>query len=435
MNKTFVILPTQLFEKTHVNNYKKEGYKFVLWEHPQYFTKYKFNKKKLILHKASMMYYYNDLKKSGFDITYKPFGVSMTKLTDYILFDPIDKIKLPGKYKFIESPNFLLDKELYKKYRKKTKHFIFYNFYMWGKQQINVIPDVKSTDKENRKSLPDNIKAPDISSNKEDAIFIKLGVDYVTNKFDDNYGNVDKFIFPVTHNTAKKWLKEFIKDKMTKFGDYQDAIHKDNSFLFHSVLSTSINIGLLNPSDIITELLKHKKKIPINSFEGYIRQLFWREYQRYCYIYYNFDNKNYFGNTKKLSKDWYNGTTEILPVDDCIKKGFNSGYLNHIERLMVVGNVMNLSQIHHNEGFKWFMEFSCDSYEWVMVQNVLDMVFFVSGGVTTRKPYVSSSNYILKMSNYKKGDWCDTWDKLYSDFVKRNTKKLYKFRYYFSGIK
>ena len=32
------------------------------------------------------------------------------------------------------------------------------------------------------------------------------------------------------------------------------------------------------------------------------------------------------------------------------------------------------------------MEFSCDSYEWVMYQNVLDMVFFVTGGKTMRKP-------------------------------------------------
>ena len=93
---------------------------------------------------------------------------------------------------------------------------------------------------------------------------------------------------------------------------------------------------------------------------------------------YDFNKVNYFGNTKKLTKAWYTGKTGSAPVDDAIVNGFNTGYLHHILRLMVVGNYMNLSGIAPKEGFKWFMEFSCDSYEWVMYQNVMDMVFFVS---------------------------------------------------------
>jgi deoxyribodipyrimidine photolyase-related protein len=95
----------------------------------------------------------------------------------------------------------------------------------------------------------------------------------------------------------------------------------------------------------------------------------------------------------------------------------NDGYIHHILRLMVVGNFMNLVGIHPDEVYKWFMEFSCDSYEWVMNQNVLDMVFCVTGGDTMRKPYISSSNYILKMSDYKKSGWCETWDALYWRFI------------------
>ena len=178
-----------------------------------------------------------------------------------------------------------------------------------------------------------------------------------------------------------------------------------------------------------------KDKIPLNSFEGYIRQLFWREYQRYCYIYFNFRNKQYFDNTKNLTKDWYTGTLGIEPVDNAIKRAFDTAYLHHIERLMVLGNFMNLSGIKPIEGFKWFMEFSIDSYEWVMEQNVLDMVFFVSNGKTMRRPYASSSNYILKMSNYKKGPWADKWNKLYDDFIIRNKDKLYKYRYFFKNLK
>ena len=102
---------------------------------------------------------------------------------------------------------------------------------------------------------------------------------------------------------------------------------------------------------------------------------------------------------------------------------------------MVVGNYMNLSNISPMEGLKWFMEFSCDSYEWVMYQNVLDMVFFVTGGKTMRKPYASSSNYVISMSDFKKGKWSEEWDKLYRKFMEDNVDKLWKFRYSFPALK
>jgi deoxyribodipyrimidine photolyase-related protein len=306
---------------------------------------------------------------------------------------------------------------------------------MWSKKQLKIIPNVKSKDKENRNKMPNDIKIPKIPSNNSDEKYITKGVEFVKKYFDKNNGNTSNFMFPLTHATAKQWLVFFIKSKAENFGDYQDAISQKNNTLFHSLLSTSINIGLLQPKDVIDEILKNKKNISMNSLEGFIRQLFWREYQRYCYEYYNFNNKNYFGNNKKLDKNWYNGTTGILPIDNCIKIGFDTGYLHHIERLMIIGNSMNLYGIHPNEGFKWFMEFSCDSYLWVMHQNVYDMVFFVSGGKTMRRPYISSSNYILKMSDYKKDNWCDEWDKLYNDFLKKNKDKLMKFRYYFRGLK
>ena len=273
--------------------------------------------------------------------------------------------------------------------------------------------------------MPKETIIPGVPSNLSDKKYINEASKYVNINFKNNYGTTDDFMFPISHKTANNWLKNFIDKKFKSFGDYQDYINQENDFMFHSLLSTSINIGLINPTEIIDKI-KKIKGIPMNSYEGYIRQLFWREYQRYCYKYFNFDNKNYFGNSKKLNKKWYKGETGIEPIDDCIIKVFETGYLHHIERLMVMGNFMNLSQISPKEGFKWFMEFSCDSYEWVMKQNVLDMVFFCSGGKTMRRPYVSSSNYILKNSNYSKGKWCDEWDNLYQSFIKRNKTKLQK---------
>ena len=425
----FIILPHQLFHKKYL---PKNIKKIMLWEHPQYFTKYNFNKKKLILHRASMKHYYDYLKKNKYNIQYINFNKTPTykKAT---LFDPIDKIKIPNTT-LIESPNFLLTKENYNAYKnKKGDSYMFHWFYLWGKKIVDIIPNVKSKDKENRKKLPKDIDIPSMPKNSNKK-YIQSAIKYVNKHFKNNYGDTENFLFPISHATAKKWLKDFIKKRFENFGKYQDAIDKDNDFLFHSYLSTSINIGLLNPLEIINEIRK-VKGIPMNSYEGYIRQLFWREYQRYCYIYYDFSNKNYFGNNKKITKEWYNGTTNIDPIDDCIKKGFHQGYLNHIQRLMVVGNFMNLAGMKPMDGFKWFMEFSCDSYEWVMYQNVLDMAFCVTGarqnGGTMAKPYISSSNYIIKMSNYKKGDWSEKWDTLYHDFIKNNKKKLLPFKYYF----
>ena len=406
-----------------------------------------------------MQSYKDYLKTKKYNITYYEYNDSITKIKKEIgdncnYFDPIDNIKsLSKKYTMIESPNFLISKAIMKEYRDKTEHFLFNAYYMWAKKKLDIEPSLKSTDKDNRKPMKDSVKIPpnQPSSNEYDDKYIKEAINYVNKNFKNNYGNLefkDKFNPPINHKDAKTLLKHFINTKFKNFGEYQDAIVEDKSYLFHSLLSSSINIGLINPLDIIKEIKKIKSKIPINSYEAFIRQLFWREYQRYCYIYANkeLSDNNYFENNKKLSVKWYKGTLGIPPVDNAIQRAFDIGYLHHIERLMVIGNFMNLSEIAPKEGFKWFMEFSLDSYEWVMYQNVYDMVFFNTGGLTMRRPYVSSSNYIIKMSNYStksedkndKNDdkkWNEIWDQLYKDFIKRNKIKLHKFRYYFPALK
>lgn len=435
IDKFFLILPTQLFEI----KYLPKSPRVILWECPWYFNnpKYTFNKKKIILHKASMEYYNTYLKAAGINTTLVLYTQNINDVINdsYSMFDPIDDVKLldlPNKQCHMEeSPNFLMGKTDYAKYRTKTDKFFFNAFYMAGKKIVDIIPEIKSMDKENRKTVITAAipKIPTLSA--ADKKFIDIGIEYTRN-FADNYGNANNFMFPVTHATAKKWLTFFIKYKFAHFGDYQDIINKDNEFMFHSLLSTSINIGLLNPIDIINTI--RKVKIQMNNYEGFIRQLFWREYQRYTYIYYYsaaHQKLNYFDNTKKLTAKWYTGTTGVLPVDDAIIKGFDSGYLHHITRLMIIGNYMNLSGISPLEGFKWFMEFSCDSYEWVMYQNVLGMAFFADGGKTMRRPYISSSNYIIKMSNYDKADWCTKWDSMYKDFIKNKSDKLHKYRYFY----
>ena len=429
----FLILPNQLFDVKYLD----KSYDYIIWECPHFFTAYNYNKKKLILHRASMKYYHDYLHSKGFKTTYYDFNKALPQGQEYTLYYPINKpdiLDLPKSFSIYSrpTPNLLLPPALLEAYRKKTQKFFFNAFYMWSKKQLNIIPNIKSQDKLNRQKPKIHLKIQQPFDNipqHTSAKYVKDAITYVNKHFKHNCGNTDNFIYPITHADARKWLEHFIKYKFKSFGAYQDYIDNEDPYLYHSLLSALINIGLLNPQDIIETIAKYKLAIPMNSYEGFIRQLFWREYQHYCYLYADFSG-NYFRHTKKLGTEWYTGHTGVLPVDDSITEAFQSGYLHHIKRLMVIGNYMNLSGIQPKEGFRWFMEFSCDSYEWVMHQNVYDMVFFVSGGKTMRRPYISSSNYVLKMSNYKKGVWCDIWDKTYHDFINKNKTKLRKYRYY-----
>ena len=180
----FIILPTQLFSIDILKLKKK--YKYYLWEHPHYFKSYNYNKKKLILHKSSMLYYFDYLKKNKFDVTYINFYDNLPNIDSYYIIDPIDNIALPNKdniIEILESPNFLGNKNLYELYRNKTDKFIFNNFYMFMKNELNILPNVKSKDKDNRKRLPNDVIIPDLMSNNEDRYYIEKAILYINKHF------------------------------------------------------------------------------------------------------------------------------------------------------------------------------------------------------------------------------------------------------------
>ena len=423
-----LILPHQLYAKRYLN--KKETH--VLWEHPHYFTGYRYNKKKLMLHRAGLQYYRDYLEASGYDVVYVGYDEALPVLSagrSYVAFDPVDRIRLPRRCGIRESPNFLLGRGQYAAFRERTDKFLFHVFYKWGKKEIDLIPEVTSQDKQNRQRAPAGTVYPPLPSNRADRRYVDAAATWVDAHFPENYGHTADFSYPISHRTARGFLRAFLEERLACFGPYQDFIDVEERVGFHSFLAASINVGLLQPAEIVAELRRVQDQVPVASFEGYVRQLFWREYQRYTYIYCRFRGRTFFGNRRRLTKKWYDGTLGVPPVDDLIRSGFDTGYMHHIGRLMVVGNYMNLSGIAPSQGLRWFMEFSCDSYLWVMHQNVYDMVFFVTGGETMRRPYISSSQYVLRMSNYARGPWCAAWDTLFRDFVYAHRKKLEPFRF------
>ena len=287
----------------------------------------------------------------------------------------------------------------------------------------------------NRKKFPKNKKPPPIDYSKIKSINFIDSYNYVENNFAKNFGEINSFqLYPTDFKSAKIWFNNFLKTRFDEFGIYEDAVLINESIINHSVISPLINSGLLEPKYIVETSLDYYKKydIPLNSMEGFIRQIIgWREFIRGVYHSKGTEErtKNYWSFKRKIPKSFYEGSTGIDPIDDTIKKVKKTAYGNHIERLMILGNFMVLCEFDPDEVYKWFMEVFIDSYDWVMVPNVYGMSQFADGGLMSTKPYISSSNYIIKMSDYKKGSWSEIWDGLFwtfmdkqRDFFKKNPR-------------
>jgi len=416
----FILFPNTLFDIKYLDKSKD----YVLYEHPSFFSRVHINK--LILHRSTMKYYYDYLKQYNFKIKY--VSAKPKNITE--MFDPVDKI-LEKEYSNViihKSPMFLHSIEDLKDYSGKLFHN---SFKLWSINKLNLKGLDKSYDVNNRKKIKELPVI--IHYNVGNSRYVNEAKEYVK-KF-KTYGYSGNFVYPTTHKEAKELLIHFLKYKLSNFGEYQDAIVlEDDLILYHSFLSSSLNIGLITPEDVIKETVQIKDKVPIQSYEGFLRQIVgWREYMRYIYVY-HYDvmtKSNHFENKVKLPLGWYNNNfkTGILPIDNCLEKVKKYGYLHHIERLMILLNYMTLKEYDPKDIYKWFLScVSIDAYDWVMATNIY--IFSYAWKPASRKPYLSSSNYILKMSNYKKDSWCDEWDKLYHNFINKKKEKLKGTLYY-----
>ena len=279
-------------------------------------------------------------------------------------------------------------------------------------------------DAENRKPLPKNITIPSVFLPKNNP-YINEAKHYVETNFKNHYGEARIPRFPTTRSESLEWLDEFIQQRLATFGDYEDAMEPKEVFLFHSGLPPMLNVGLLSPQEIIARTLHHanKKSIPLASLEGFLRQVTgWREFIRLVYVQAGRTQRttNYWSFTRKIPEAFWTGNTGIPPVDSSIKKLLETGYNHHIERLMILGNFMLLCEFDPDEVYRWFMTLYIDAYDWVMVPNVYGMTQFADGGLMTTKPYISGSNYLMKMGRWEKGEWQQVWDGLFWRFLSKH---------------
>ena len=453
MNSMLLILGNQLFPLKHLKSFKDMP--IFMAEDYGLCTFQKHHKLKLILFLSSMRSYADELKKNKFKINYydlnKDFKVSYekklekfiskNKINELISFEIEDKFfekkislltkKLKIDWKIVSSPMFLNSRDEFKNYLSKTKKPFMANFYKIARAKTDILMEKGkpkggkwSFDEDNRKKLPSSITIPDMIKSNETSHTKKLKIEIKKN-FANHPGEVENFWLPTTYTDAVKWLDYFIAKKFNLFGDYEDAVDTNNNFLFHSALSPLINLGLLTPEIIIERIKKVENKIKINSYEGYVRQIIgWREFIRGIYQNYDkqLENNNFFKHKNSLTKNWYDGTTGLDPLDHSIKNAQKFGYTHHIERLMILCNIMNLCEIKPNEVYNWFMEMFVDSSDWVMSPNVYGMGLFSDGGIFSTKPYICGSSYFMKMMNFKKGPWNDIMDGLYWRFINKNRK-------------
>lgn len=444
-----LIFPDQLFAGHPCIGSKRHIY---LVEEFLFFKVQPFHKQRLVLLRSAMQNYADLLREKNIEVTYIPskdlklrgslfalLGKKQIKnihvaefADDWLNQDLMNGAKKYGwKIHFYPSPGFICSNQELKTFFSEKNHFSMAQFYAYERKTHNLLMEGArpiggkySFDTDNRKKIPKNLPIPPTFAPQNDQKIKKI-IAEVEREFPDSIGQATPLLYPTTHLEARKALETFLKLKLAFYGDYQDAIQKEDSFLFHSVLSPMLNIGLLTPQEVIQSAItfSDKNSIPINCLEGFLRQILgWREFVRASYLLKGSYQRafNFFDHHEKIPKKFWDGETGILPIDTIIKRVLRTGYCNHIERLMVLGNFLLLTESSPHEIYKWFMEYFVDAYDWVMVPNIFGMSQYADGGIMTTKPYVSSSNYILKMSNYPKGDWIEIWDGLFWRFLQKH---------------
>jgi len=407
------------------------------------------HKQKLVLHRASMRAFAHDHENTR--VIENPGGGRVDgiawldaavprEVTHLHFCDPVDDVvgrrlaRLAMRRgitpHIVPSPNFLTPPDFLHAHTGKPRRPFMARFYQAQRARMGLLVDADgspaggrwSFDADNRRKLPKRADVPEpprCPANR----WVEEAVASVDRGFPDHPGETAGFRWAVTHDDADAWTRGFFRERFENFGIYEDAISRDHGFINHSAITPMLNIGLLSPAAVVDAALEAANEnpgLPLNSLEGFIRQVIgWREFMAGIYRHRStaIRNANFWNFTRPMPATFYDGTTGIPPVDRVIRQVLREGWCHHIERLMVLGNFMLLCRIRPDDVHRWFMEMFVDAYDWVMVPNVYGMSQFADGGTFTTKPYLSGSNYILKMSDEPKGPWCEAWDGLFWSFI------------------
>jgi deoxyribodipyrimidine photolyase-related protein len=434
------------------------------------------HKSRLVFFFSAMRHFAEELREQGFQVWYHQLGedpkkdladslggtlraackehtparVLMLEAGDHRVQTELSKacqeISLPLDVH--DDPHYLLPQSQFRTWAGDKKNLVLEHFYRWMRKRYEVLLDDKKQpvggdwnfDSDNRKTFgktgpTDVAETPRFTP---DTITRQV-IDMVSKRFAKHPGSTEAFDLPVTRTDALRALKAFIKDRLSKFGDYQDAMWEGAEELNHSRLSPMLNIHLLNPREVIAaaEEAYHSGRVPLNSVEGFIRQILgWREFIRGIYWMNmpRYESMNYFAADGKLPQFFWDGKTEMKCVADSMRLVVNKAYAHHIQRLMVLGLLAQMLGVDPLEFHQWHMAMYSDAIDWVSLPNTVGMSQFADGGIVGTKPYCATGAYIDRMSNYCKscrfdpkvavGDKACPFTTLYWDFLDRNLPKI-----------
>lgn len=427
--------------------------------------------KKLAFLFSAMRHFAEELKDRGYRVTYinlkeeeptltsglqkaikqlKPDRIIATEPGEYRVLQEMKswekKFKVPVE--ILPDDRFFVSTQEFGEWSQGKKKLLMESFYQNLRKKTGYLMTKQGTpcggkwnfDRENRNPIHGKITPPEPIHFKPDSI-TKQVLSEVKSRYSKHFGDLLPFWFAVTHKEAEKAFDYFLEHALPQFGTYQDAMDADHAFLYHSVISHYLNVGLLDPRKVCQSVHDAylEKKVPIESAEGYLRQILgWREYVRGVYWLKmpSFAKMNFLNAKRKLPWFYWDGDTDMNCLKQVIDQTKQHAYSHHIQRLMITGNFALLIGTLPKEICDWYLSVYADAHEWVEMPNTLAMSQFADGGFLGTKPYASSGSYINKMSNFckkcrydvtiKEGEKACPFNYLYWDFLIRNQKKLAK---------
>ncbi|WP_411869156.1 cryptochrome/photolyase family protein [Vulcanococcus limneticus] len=434
-----------------------------------------YHRQKLVLVWSAMRHFAGELQAEGWAVDHaeaESFAdavrawIAAHGITELRLMEPadrefrraIDALELPVQLVWLPSNAFLWSREDFAAWAGRYKQLRLELFYREGRRRFGVLMEGegKATqplggqwnyDAENRKAPPKGLQGPEPLRFEPDAItrsviakVRRLDGERAAAGLDPLPGDLEPFGWAVTRPQALTVLEHFIVTRLAGFGPYQDAMVSGQPTLWHALLSPYLNLGLLQPLEVIRrlEIAGLGQGVPLASLEGVIRQILgWREYTHGLYHWFGADypSRNHFGHTAPLPA-WFDqlGGSGMACLDTVLGELRVSGYAHHIQRLMVLANYGLIAGLDPAALTAWFHRMFIDGFDWVMQTNVLGMGVFADGGLLASKPYAASGNYINRMGTYCKGCRYDPkqrqgeaacpFNALYWDFLARQRPLL-----------
>jgi deoxyribodipyrimidine photolyase-related protein len=455
------VLGTQLTTESGPLARAPEGGRVLMIEAHGFARRLPYHHHKLTLVFAAMRHFRDRLRERGYDVTYlqaETFGEALSEF-----FEAHDArlvaMRSPshgstrrfrelaeaagGEVRFVPNELFVSTRGAFDEWADGPP-FRHEAFYRWIRRETGVLMDDGDPvggefnyDEHNREVPPDDWEAPPVPEPAVDDLTAETAA-WVAREF-DAWGSDADFRWPVTREGARAHLDHFLDYRLPAFGPYQDAMRDDEWAMAHGLLSSSINLGLIHPLEVIERIERtyhEREEVPISSAEGAIRQVLgWREFVRHVYrrTMPDLAGANQLGADRDLPAFYWDGETDMACLAGAVGDVHDRGYAHHIQRLMVLANFATLWGVDPAALDRWFHATFVDAYHWVTTPNVVEMGSY-GAGVFATKPYVASANYVDRMSDYcgdcpydetaRTGEGACPFNALYWDFLARNEDRL-----------